>query len=157
MTFSVHHPQRPTELIVNLTTLQFIAAGLKTEQPGNTSFHRALDKALRQLDAGRAFTLRGNMLEIQSESRHWVMHTATVESCDCEAMQGVCWHRAACALLVAYETIHAAALLCEPLAPIQRQPRRHRVAAARVQLDRSRIDAIKRTMTPDEISESLAA
>lgn len=120
---SIPHSQRLCEFNVNLTVLHLIAAGLKAEQPRADSFHRAIDRALEQLAAGRSFTLRGEVLAIQSASRAWLTHTATPTGCSCEAQQGVCWHRAAAALLVAYDALQAAASSAA-------EPRRPSVAAA---------------------------
>lgn len=101
------------EWSVNLTSATLIAAAIKAENYKNKPYCTALDNALRQLEDGRTWTLRGEALTVQSASRHWVEHNASADHCTCEAnAHGLqCWHRALLHILLVYNAVSV------PIAP----------------------------------------
>jgi hypothetical protein len=122
---------------ISLEVAQKVAASLKVAQPGNASLGRALDKALELMEQGHHMELSGNVLHCDSATTEGVAYAAMVQECPCPTTQGVCWHRAACAVFIGMQTIEAAALVCQPLTAKPRRARTARPALAGVEVQRA--------------------
>jgi hypothetical protein len=101
-----------TEILVNLTAAELLAAALKAERPADPSWHRALDKALQALYAEQWWALQGETLLIVSASDEHVIHRASLTDCSCPA-RGLCYHQALLCLLLAYTAFRF------PVAPLK--------------------------------------
>lgn len=148
MTATAILPHRTTEMIVNLDLAERIADAMKDAEPANERLHAVIDRALRYLHAGRAWTLDGDTMQCQSERHDWQFYTTTLTGCDCEAgTHGLlCKHVVALAIILTLQTLTAVSTLvgahvqqhAATLAERQTRraqpatPRRQRVAKARV-------------------------
>jgi len=126
--------QPTTTSKISLEVARMVAAGLKIAQPGNSSLWRALDKAVELMEQGHPMELRGNVLHVASASQPGIDYATMLNECPCMAQAGVCWHRAALALLVSIQTIEAAAQVCQPLVAKPRRGARARPTTSRVEL-----------------------
>lgn len=126
--------QPPTASKISLVLAHQVADALKMAQLGNDSLMRALDRALALMEQGHYMELRGNVLRIASASQEGVTYATMINECPCRAEQGVCFHRAALAILMGIQTIQAAAQLCQPLVAKPSRARTARPALAGVEV-----------------------
>lgn len=114
----VAQPAVLTDATVNFARCEVIKAELKTCHP-DPSLGRALDHAMDDLYARRAFELRGNMLHTQSSRTDHDWYDTTIDACSCDTQRGVCRHRGKLAILLVYQTLTAAATACAPITAMQ--------------------------------------
>lgn len=126
--------QPPTASKISLVLAHQVADALKMAQLGNDSLMRALDRALALMEQGHYMELRGSVLRIASASQEGVTYATMINECPCRAEQGVCFHRAALAILMGVQTIQAAAQLCQPLVAKPRKGTRAKPTTSRVEL-----------------------
>lgn len=69
-------------------------------------FARALDRAVRYVDEGIQYEpYNATHYRVQSHSRTWLWHYATLHQCSCNTRALWCWHRALLHLLTAHTAL----------------------------------------------------
>lgn len=110
MTAIVPRPQIQTELTMQPAVAETIAQALKESQPLAADYHKALDRAVRYLQQGYSYELRGAHLTCTSMSSPMTYET-TLDDCECagHVYGSFCLHRALLTICLSYQTLHAAA------------------------------------------------
>lgn len=123
MTQAVSLPRIGTELTMNLAVAETISQALKEAQPIARRYHKQLDQALAYLRAGHSYELRGASLRCQSQTSPNI-YDVTIDACDCPGRyhQGTCFHPALLSLLLAYQTLTAAATAVVAMPHVQPTP-----------------------------------
>lgn len=95
-------------------TFTALALAIKLAHAADVALHRAVDRALEQLQLGTPCEFDGDELRVVSASRRseGAIQVATADSCSCEGSRHPwCWHRALARLLFASAAIQSPASL----------------------------------------------